>query len=44
MKEFLNVSFKKVEGHELFVDIYVPAEKKPPLIMWIAWWRVEGPQ
>jgi len=35
MKEFLNVSFKKVKGHDLFVDISMPTEKKPPLIMWI---------
>jgi acetyl esterase/lipase len=35
MKEFMNVPFKKVEGRELFLDIHLPREEKPPLVMWI---------
>ncbi len=35
MKEFLNVPFKKVKGRELFIDIHLPEEGRPPLVMWI---------
>lgn len=35
MKTYKNISFKKVEGHELYLDVYMPEEQNPPLIMWI---------
>jgi len=35
MKEYKDIIFKSVEGHGLGMDIFVPDEKNPPLIMWI---------
>lgn len=35
MKTYENISFKKVEGHDLYMDIYMPDAENPPLIMWI---------
>lgn len=36
MKVFSDISYKKVEGHELYVDFYIPEEAvNPPIIMWI---------
>lgn len=36
MKTYFDVPFKKVEGHNLFADFYIPEnEEKPPVILWI---------
>ena len=35
MKTYKDISFKKVEGHDLYLDVYMPDEQNPPLIMWI---------
>lgn len=36
MKSYKDIPFKQVEGHELFLDIYLPEDvQNPPLIMWI---------
>lgn len=35
MKEYRNIPFKKVETRDLYLDIFLPEEKNPPLIMWI---------
>lgn len=36
MKTYLDVSFKKVEGHDLYADFYIPENAdKPPVILWI---------
>ena len=35
MKTYKEISFKKVDGHELYMDIYLPEIDHPPLIMWI---------
>lgn len=36
MKSYLDVVYKKVEGHELYVDFYIPEDvENPPVIMWI---------
>ena len=36
MKQYLNVSYKKTETHELCADFYIPEEpENPPIIMWI---------
>lgn len=36
MKQYTDVSFKKVEGHDLYADFYIPENvEKPPIILWI---------
>lgn len=35
MKEYRNITYKKTEAHDLYLDIFLPEEKNPPLIMWI---------
>ncbi|HEX2945942.1 MAG TPA: alpha/beta hydrolase [Clostridia bacterium] len=35
MKEFKNISYKKTETRDLYLDVFVPEEKNPPLIMWV---------
>ncbi len=35
MKTYKEISFKKVEGHDLYLDVYMPEAEHPPLIMWI---------
>ena len=36
MKSYLDVVYKKVEGHDLYVDFYIPEDvENPPVIMWI---------
>ena len=36
MKTYLDVPFKKVEGHELYADFYIPEDiENPPIILWI---------
>ena len=36
MKEFKDIAFKAVEGHDLFMDIMLPEnETNPPIIMWV---------
>ena len=35
MKEYKNISYKKTETRDLYLDVFLPEEKNPPLIMWI---------
>ncbi|MDP4088368.1 MAG: alpha/beta hydrolase [Bacillota bacterium] len=35
MKEYKNIPYKRVETRDLFLDIFLPEDKNPPLIMWI---------
>ena len=36
MKSYKEILFKQVEGHGLYLDIYMPEDvQNPPLIMWI---------
>jgi len=35
MKEFRNIRYKRIETRDLFMDIFLPEESNPPLIMWI---------
>ena len=36
MKSYLDVVYKKVEGHDLYADFYIPENvENPPVIMWI---------
>lgn len=36
MKTYTDVSYKTVEGHDLYADFYIPDHvEKPPVIMWI---------
>lgn len=36
MKTYFEVPYKKVEGHDLYVDFYIPEDvENPPVIMWI---------
>jgi len=35
IKEYKSISYKKLEAHDLYLDIFVPEEKNPPLIMWV---------
>lgn len=35
MKEYKNIPYKKVENRDLYLDIFLPEEKNPPLIMWV---------
>jgi acetyl esterase/lipase len=35
MKEYRNIPYKKVETRDLYLDIFLPEEQNPPLIMWI---------
>ena len=35
MMEYKNIPYKKVEMRDLYLDIYLPEDKYPPLIMWI---------
>ena len=36
MKTYLDIPYKKVEGHDLYADFYIPEDvENPPVIMWI---------
>lgn len=36
MKSYLDIVYKKVEGHDLYADFYIPEDvENPPVIMWI---------
>lgn len=35
IKEYKNISYKKLAAHDLYLDIFVPDEKNPPLVMWV---------
>lgn len=35
MKEYKNIAYKRVENRHLYLDIFLPDEENPPLIMWI---------
>lgn len=35
MKTYKDLVFKSVEGHDLYLDLYLPDESHPPLIMWV---------
>ncbi len=35
MKEYKNIPYKTVENRHLYLDIFLPDEENPPLIMWI---------
>lgn len=36
MKTYFEVPYKKVEGHDLYADFYIPEDvENPPVIMWI---------
>jgi acetyl esterase/lipase len=35
LKEYKNIPYKKVETRDLYLDIFLPDEENPPLIMWI---------
>nr|WP_274652104.1 alpha/beta hydrolase [Paenibacillus humicola] len=35
MKEYRNIPYKQAETRTLYLDLFLPEEKNPPLIMWI---------
>ncbi len=35
MKEYKDIVYKKLKTRNLYLDIYLPEDKNPPLIMWI---------
>lgn len=35
MKEYRNIPYKRLETRDLYLDIFLPEEVNPPLIMWI---------
>ncbi|HEY5561188.1 MAG TPA: alpha/beta hydrolase [Clostridiaceae bacterium] len=35
MKEYKDILYKSIETRDLYLDIFLPEEKNPPLIMWI---------
>jgi acetyl esterase/lipase len=35
LKEYKNIPYKRVETRDLYLDIFLPDEENPPLIMWI---------